>query len=57
MNAYRKIANANHEEAGAYTTRSFSRHGLGKGARKLKKIVNRNAKRAEAREAFRVEAN
>lgn len=55
MNLYRKIANVNHEEIGALTSRHVSRHGLSKGARNLKKLVNRAAKRLEARIAFRDE--
>ncbi len=46
---HKKIANAHYEDAGSNTTRSCSRHGLSKGAVKMKKIVNRRAKRVEAR--------
>ena len=52
---FKKVANANHEDAGAHTTRSFSRHGLSKRARKAKRLVNRAAKRSVAREALKEE--
>ncbi len=49
MNLYKKIANAHYEEVGAHTTRSFSRHGLGKVFAAAKRLANRRAKRKEAR--------
>lgn len=49
MTFWKKIANAEHEEEAAATTRHFSRHGLSKRARRVKRIRNRAAKRAEAR--------
>lgn len=49
MNAHKKIANQNWEEAGCSTTRSTNRHGLGRGARRAKVLVNRAAKRGDAR--------
>lgn len=55
-NIHRKVANENHEDCGRYTTRSTSRHGVGKGQRWMKRYVNRRGKRAEAREDLRAEA-
>lgn len=48
MNLYKKIANANHENIANDSTRTVSKHGLGRRAR-LKRIANRRAKRIEAR--------
>jgi len=49
MSVANKIANDSHENAGRYTTRTYSRHGLSKGARYYKRYYNRLGKRAEAR--------
>jgi hypothetical protein len=49
MNSWKKIANDNHEEVAAYTTRSFSRHGLSRGLAREKRLRNRRAKRIDAR--------
>lgn len=56
MSIAKKIANENHETAGRYTTRTYSKHGLSKKARDYKRIYNRIGKRAEARIAFKDEA-
>ncbi|MGO8992052.1 MAG: hypothetical protein ACLQVI_01900 [Polyangiaceae bacterium] len=49
MNAYRKIANANHEEIACATTRSTSRHGVSPSRLRTKRAYNRAAKRLDAR--------
>jgi len=53
LDMYKKIANQNHEEAGRFSTRSVSRHGLKPGRRLNKRLVNRIAKREESRLAFK----
>lgn len=45
---YKKIANAGFEEVSCATTRSTSRHGLGRRLRRGKRAYNRAAKRIEA---------
>lgn len=47
-NRYKHIANAHWEEDAAWTTRSFSKHGLGKGRRRDKVVRNRIAKKIDA---------
>lgn len=51
-NRHKRIANDCWETAGAYTTRSYSRHGLSKGAVRAKKYYNRIGKRADAKFAL-----
>ncbi len=51
-NRHKHIANTNHEETGALTTRHVSRHGLSKGAVEYKKYYNRRGKRLDGRFAF-----
>lgn len=51
-NTYRKYANKNHEEGSVASTQS-RKHGLTKGAKRIKKAYNRAAKRREEKEAFR----
>ena len=52
---HKKIANKGFCEESRYTTASFSRHGLSKSMRNLKKKLNRAAKRKAEREALREE--
>lgn len=52
MNIQKKIANENHEMAGGMTTR-WSRHGITKAMRRIKRAYNRAAKRKERRLAFK----
>jgi hypothetical protein len=52
MNLYKKIANRKFEPVASMTTRSASRHGLGRGLAKEKRYRNRQAKREEARIDF-----
>lgn len=49
---YKKIANAKHEDIGAYTTRSTTRHGMSRVLRREKRRRNRTAKRVETRIHF-----
>lgn len=56
MSIAKKIANAKHEEEASYTTRSLSKHGIGKSGRRIKKVRNRAARRLEAELAFRDES-
>lgn len=51
-NRHKRIANKSYEEAGAFTTRSFSRHGLTRKALREKKYYNRIGKRADSEFAF-----
>ncbi len=44
-----KLANRAHEDAGAHTTRTFSKHGLSKAARELKRMHNKRGRLREAR--------
>lgn len=55
MNIAKKIANTNHEDH--YTTRTYSKHGVGASRRKFQRQVDRAAKRKEARQAFKDECN
>ena len=48
-----KIANKGHEDESRFTTRSYSRHGLSKTARRVKGARNRAAKIADRRAALR----
>lgn len=57
MNIYKKIANENYEEVSGCTTRTTSRHGVGKSLKRESRIRNRAAKRAEERMAFEDECN
>lgn len=57
MNAYRRIANANHEHLGRATTHSTSRHGPGRVMQKCKRRINRAAKRLEARRDLQEQCN
>lgn len=51
-NRHKRIANKSYEEAGAFTTRSFSRHGLTRKANREKKYYNRIGKRLDEKFAF-----
>lgn len=55
MNTHRKIANENHEEGGRLSTRSVSKHGLGKAGRYYKKYYNRIGKRGAKKLALKDE--
>jgi len=55
MSIAKKIANSNHEYH--YTTRSYSKHGLGASRRTSQKTRDRTAKRKEERIAFKDECN
>jgi hypothetical protein len=46
--SYKKIANGHWEEEASWTTRSFSKHGLGKTRRRVKIERNRVAKKIDA---------
>lgn len=48
----KKIANTGHEMEAAFTTRTFSRHGVTPTFRRVKRKRNRAAIRAEARWDF-----
>lgn len=52
LKEHARIANWRWEEAGAHTTRSVSPHGLNRGQRRHKRMVNRGAKRKAERLAF-----
>lgn len=49
MNRHKKIANACWEEEACWTTRSFSKHGLGRKFSRIKRARNRVAKKIDAR--------
>lgn len=52
MSLAKKIANAKYEEEASLTTRCFGRRGIGRTNRRIKRVRNRAAKRAEARLDF-----
>ena len=52
MNSWKKIANRRWELGGSLTSRSVSRHGLGKVAIRIKKYYNRLGKRRDGDFAF-----
>lgn len=55
MNIAKKIANSNHEHH--VSTRTWSRHGVGKTKTRGQKVQDRKGKREEARQAFKDECN
>ncbi len=54
--SYKKIANAHWEEEASWTTRSFSKRGLGKTRRRIKIERNRAAIKIDAAWHFRSQA-